>query len=230
MSIASVAEYLERLRWSYAVVSKREKGVLLDEGCATLRYHRKAAIRALTRATRWRWGRLALGLAGERLCPRQAPGALPGRVGRRPRTLWGVVADEIESAILARLAVLAASRDLLDDLVCATNTRPQRQPPAFGKRRKALLRELSDVKGQQDRLLSNWDELKATAARTLLTEKLNGLVEREHQLEAATAEIDTAVSTVQATRIDPTVVREALSRINEIYQHLQPMSRRSCSD
>src|SRR5579871_209219 len=47
MSIGSVAEYLERQRIRYLVASKKQKGVLLDEVCQALRYHRKAAIRAL---------------------------------------------------------------------------------------------------------------------------------------------------------------------------------------
>jgi hypothetical protein len=43
-------EYLERMRWRYVGAKKREKGKLLDEVCAALEYHRKAAIRALGQA------------------------------------------------------------------------------------------------------------------------------------------------------------------------------------
>ncbi len=51
---------------------------------------------------------------------------------------------------------------------------------------------------------------------------MNGLVDQQRQIEDAIAEVDAAISRVQATRIDATVVRNALAHISEIYSHLQP--------
>ncbi len=104
----------------------------------------------------------------------------------------------------------------------ATNTYLQHQLPTLGKRCKGLQRDLAEVKCEQDRLLSNWDELKATEARALLATEMNGLVDHQRQIEDAIAEVDAAISRVQATRIDATVVRNALAHISEIYSHLQP--------
>ncbi len=137
-----------------------------------------------------------------------------------------VVANEIEDAILDRLGVLASTPDILDGLVAATNTRLQRQLPVLGKRRKALERDLKDVKGQEDRLLGNWTELKATEAHSLLADKMNSLVARQQQIEDAIAEVDEAISRVRATRVDPAIVRAALTHINDVYQHLQPGERK----
>ncbi|MDR7556047.1 MAG: transposase family protein [Armatimonadota bacterium] len=47
MSPTSKREYLQAVRRRYAQASKGAKGQILDEVCATLGYHRKAAIRAL---------------------------------------------------------------------------------------------------------------------------------------------------------------------------------------
>lgn len=49
MSIRSVDEYLERMRWRYLGAAKRTKSQIVAEVCATLHYHRKAAARALRR-------------------------------------------------------------------------------------------------------------------------------------------------------------------------------------
>jgi site-specific DNA recombinase len=137
-----------------------------------------------------------------------------------------VVAHEIEGAILERLRTLATTPDLLDGIVAATNHRLQRQLPVLGKRRRALLRDLGEVKREQDRLIGNWDELQATEARGLVSEKLNGLVARQQQIDAAIAEVDGTISQVQATRVDAATVRGALANITEIYQHLQPHQRK----
>jgi site-specific DNA recombinase len=133
-----------------------------------------------------------------------------------------VVAHEIEGAILERLGTLATTPDLLDGIVAATNHRLQRQLPVLGKRRRALLRDLGEVKREQDRLIGNWDELQATEARGLVSEKLNGLVARQKQIDAAIAEVDGTISQVQATRVEAAAVRAALAHITEIYAHLQP--------
>jgi site-specific DNA recombinase len=75
-----------------------------------------------------------------------------------------VVADEIEGAVIERLGVLAGSPEILEPLVVATNLRLLRQLPALGKRRRALQRELADLKAQADRLLGSWEEMSSTDA------------------------------------------------------------------
>jgi transposase InsO family protein len=49
VSIRSVHEYLETMRWRYLAATKKQKSRIIDEVCAALQYHRKAAIRALRR-------------------------------------------------------------------------------------------------------------------------------------------------------------------------------------
>lgn len=52
MSHGSVREYAAALRPRYQAARKEEKGRLLDEFCAVTGYHRKAAVRLLSRAAR----------------------------------------------------------------------------------------------------------------------------------------------------------------------------------
>jgi hypothetical protein len=47
MCPTSKREYIHAVRQRYAHASKQAKGQILDEFCATLGYHRKAAIRVL---------------------------------------------------------------------------------------------------------------------------------------------------------------------------------------
>jgi hypothetical protein len=47
MSPMSKREYIQAVSKRYAQASKQAKGQILDEFCATLGYHRKAAIRVL---------------------------------------------------------------------------------------------------------------------------------------------------------------------------------------
>ena len=49
MTRSSIGEYAKRMGERYEGASKAEKGRLLDEFCATTRYHRKAAVRLLRR-------------------------------------------------------------------------------------------------------------------------------------------------------------------------------------
>lgn len=52
MSYGSIREYAAALRPRYQTASKEEKGRVLDEFCAVTGYHRKAAVRLLSRAAR----------------------------------------------------------------------------------------------------------------------------------------------------------------------------------
>ena len=75
MSHGSIREYAAALRPRYQAASKEGKGRLLDEFCAVARYHRKAAVRLLSRA--------APG-AGRRRGPRSMPWIASGRPGGWP--------------------------------------------------------------------------------------------------------------------------------------------------
>ncbi len=133
-----------------------------------------------------------------------------------------VVASEIENAVLERLGVLARRPDIVDQLVAATNTQLQRQLPVLGKRRRALLREAADTKGQADRLLTRIADFEESDGMAMVSEKLAELAERRRQLESAVRDVDEAISRVQAGRIGSESVLQALAHITELYQCLKP--------
>jgi hypothetical protein len=137
-----------------------------------------------------------------------------------------VVAPEVEEAVLAKMGALAEEPGILDRLVGATNTRLQRQLPVLGKRKKALERELLDVKSQADKLLGGWSDEIGAGARSLVAEKLGTLAERQEQLGAAIREVDEQIAQVQRAAVNVEAMREALSQVGQVYGQLTPIERK----
>jgi prefoldin subunit 5 len=137
-----------------------------------------------------------------------------------------VAAPEIEGIVLDRLRLLATSDGLLDKLVAATNQRLNRQLPALQKRKRALGRELSDVKGQIDRLLSALAGFDTQAGRSSVAAKLGELEERRSAIETSIDHVDESLRHVQGAALSADAVREALAHITEIYAHLKPLEQK----
>ena len=57
MTRGSIREYTEAVRWRYLQAPKKEKGRILDEFTKVIGYHRKAAIRLLSRGNQSRVNR-----------------------------------------------------------------------------------------------------------------------------------------------------------------------------
>jgi len=137
-----------------------------------------------------------------------------------------VAALEIEGIILERLRLLATSDGVLDGLVFATNQRLNKQLPELQTRKRALGRELSDIKGQIDRLLVTLSRLDGEPGRSSVTTKLGELEQRRRSLESTLAEVDDALRHVQGAALSADAVREALGQITEIYAHLKPLEQK----
>ena len=86
-----------------------------------------------------------------------------------------VSADEIEEAVVTRIAALSQEPGLLGRLVSETNARLQIQAPTLAKRRKALQRNLDGVRSDAERILREWSGLDGSEGKAFLTETLNEL-------------------------------------------------------
>jgi hypothetical protein len=74
---------------------------------------------------------------------------------------------------------------------------------------------LKQLQAQADGLLTDWHALAGTEARTFVTAKLSTLAERQDQLTGELADLDRALTEV-----------EALGHLTEIYGHLKPFEQK----
>ena len=62
--------------------------------------------------------------------------------------------------------------------------------------------------------------------KEFIKEKLNNLAQRRTELETGLMEIEKALQQVQEKAVNAETVKDALSRINEVYGQLKPFERR----
>ncbi|HLF76437.1 MAG TPA: recombinase family protein [Dehalococcoidia bacterium] len=133
-----------------------------------------------------------------------------------------VAADEIEGAVLGRLAQLAADEELVAELTSATNARLKQHAPSLSKRRRALQRSLGETKKDADRVLADWTALEGQGGRAFLTERLNQLAQRRSDLELGLNQIDESLSSLQQQSVSAATVRSALVQFEQVYGCLKP--------
>jgi site-specific DNA recombinase len=137
-----------------------------------------------------------------------------------------VSAGEVEGAVLARLQQLGSDSGLLDRLVSETNLRLRRQLPSLRKRRASLLKTMSAVKGEADRLLLQLASLTDEQVRGFATDSLRALVQQRDDLERGIAEVDRELTALESASVSADAVRMALSNIGGVYECLQPYERK----
>jgi site-specific DNA recombinase len=133
-----------------------------------------------------------------------------------------VSAEEIEDAVIGRIAAIAQDPDLLHDLVAATNARLQRHAPALTKRQKALKRSLLAVKVEADKIMAQWAAMEGTEARPFLTEKLTDLGQRRADLERGLRETEDALTRVAEQGVSAESIRHGLGKFDAVYACLKP--------
>jgi hypothetical protein len=76
-----------------------------------------------------------------------------------------VSADEVEGAVLDRLACLAADSAVVEKLTIGTNSRLQRQAPGLIRQRRTLEKNLADVNAAADKVLLEWSAFEGQEGR-----------------------------------------------------------------
>jgi site-specific DNA recombinase len=137
-----------------------------------------------------------------------------------------VAAHEVEDAIVRRLGMLAADKDLLGRLTCETNTRLQKQRPVLAKRRLALQRSLATVKAEAEKVLREWSALDGHEARTFLTERLSDLARQRGELELGLEETEQGLGQLDRQAVSDGEVRAALSAFEDVFECLMPYERK----
>ena len=134
-------------------------------------------------------------------------------------------AEEIETAVLERIQYLAGDETVLKRLTDETNTRLLKQKPALEKQRLGIMKSLDEVKNQADKVIDLWSKNEKTD-KQFVQDKLNELAQRRTELENGLMEIEKAIQQAQEKAVDAEKVKEAISRINEVYGQLKPFERR----
>jgi hypothetical protein len=133
-----------------------------------------------------------------------------------------IAADEIETAVLERIQQIASDGPILQLLTKETNVRLLKQKPELERQKQVLEKSLNDVKNQADKLIDLWTNSDEKGSNSFIKEKLNNLAQRRTELENGMVEIDQALQQIQEKALDAGVVRNALSRIDEVIASLNP--------
>ena len=136
-----------------------------------------------------------------------------------------VAADEVEGAVLGRISALAQDETLVERLVVETNARLQRQAPATQKRKRALQRDLDEVKGDADKAIHEWSAI-GEEGRSFLTDRLGELGQRRVDIERGLTEVEEALRRTKEQIIGVEAVRHALCQLSDVYDQLKPFERK----
>ncbi len=137
-----------------------------------------------------------------------------------------VAADEVEGAVLGRIQALAREEAMLDALVAETNRRLSQQRPSLASRRRALEKNLNEVKAQADKLLTEWSSLEGVEGRAFLLDKLGDLARRRRDLDAGLAEGAQALQQLEGEEVTAATVRGAFVEFGRVYSALTPFERK----
>ena len=137
-----------------------------------------------------------------------------------------VAAEEVEGAVMQRIKYLASDGDILQRLTEETNTRLLKRKPALERQRQGLLKKLAEVKGQASKLLDHWSSREDQAGDSFVKEKLNDLEHQRTELETGLLEADESLRQTQEQAVTVDAVKQALTRIDEVYEHLMPFEKR----
>lgn len=137
-----------------------------------------------------------------------------------------ITADEIESAVLERIQLLASDDSILQRLTEETNLRLLKQKPTLERQHQELLKNLADVKSKADKAIELWMGEDNKSGSGFVKEKLNELARRRTDLENGLVETEEALKQLQEKSVKAETVRATLARMDEIYEHLLPFEKR----
>ena len=137
-----------------------------------------------------------------------------------------VSTDEIEAAVLNRLAVLAGDAALLERLTNETNVKLQSTGPALARQRTELQKRLSDVEVEADKVLGQWGALKGQDGRAFLTERLNALAQKRADLEHGLAAVEEELRRSKGECVSAAIVADSLTNFTGVYACLKPYEQR----
>ena len=135
-----------------------------------------------------------------------------------------VSADQIEGAVLDRLRALAADPATVETLTAETNRRLTRDLPKVKKQRAALVKQLTNVAAEADRLLSKWGDV--STGREFVEERLGELSARRDDLRSGLAELDRRIVEIETTTAMAGTICDALQKVDEVYDCLKPHERK----
>ena len=135
-----------------------------------------------------------------------------------------VSAARLEGAVLDRLRLLANDPETVDALAAQTNRRLSRDLPKLRKERASMVKQQSQVTAVADKVLTEWSEV--AAGRSFVEERLEQLAQQRDGLREGIADLDRQISEVETSGASAEAVREALNRVDEVYEHLKPHERK----
>jgi site-specific DNA recombinase len=135
-----------------------------------------------------------------------------------------VSADRLERAVLDRLRLLANDGETLDALAAETNRRLSRDLPKLRKQRETMTKQLAKVAATANKVLTEWSEVEA--GRSFVEERLEQLSAQRDDLRGAIADLDRQIAEIETSGASAKAVREALGRVDEVYEHLKPHERK----
>ncbi len=137
-----------------------------------------------------------------------------------------VAAHEVEEAIVDRLQLLADDPDLLDRLTSETNRKLQHGRPKLERQRAGMQKDLKEVKGMADKLLTDLVAMDRQVGQGFIKEKLNDLGQRQLDLDQGLAELQQELDSLDREAVDTEQVRAALGQVKELFGALRPYEQR----
>jgi len=137
-----------------------------------------------------------------------------------------IPAGEIERVVLERLAELARRKDIMEDIVAATNIKLRKELPELREQKSQLEKELVKVKTLADQLLGEWGNLATEENKLFLKEKLNELAKRRKELESGLEDVELTIGEIERESVSKDLVRLALSNIMDVFERANPYQQR----
>ena len=133
-----------------------------------------------------------------------------------------IPADEIERVVLERLKELVRRKDILEEIVAATNIKLRKELPQLKEERDQLDKELEKVKNLADQLLGEWDNLATAENKVFLKEKLNTLAKRRNELEVGLEDVEITIEEIERESVSKDLVKLALSNVMDAFDRASP--------
>ncbi|MSQ29862.1 MAG: hypothetical protein EXR68_05170, partial [Dehalococcoidia bacterium] len=111
----------------------------------------------------------------------------------------------------------------METLAAETNRRLARDLPKLRKQREALVKQLSRVAADADRVLTEWSAV--PGGRGFVEDQLEALSTRRADLNSGITDLDRQITEVEAATATAVTVCEALRRVDEVYDCLRPHER-----
>ena len=135
-----------------------------------------------------------------------------------------VPADQLEGAVLDRLRALAADPATVERLTAETNRRLARDLPKLRKQREGLVKQLTKVAAEADRVLTEWSAV--PAGRAFVEDRMAALSTQRDDLHSGIADLDRQIGQLESATATATTVCEALRHVDEVYDYLRPHERK----